>query len=131
MLDYYIILALSNAYYYDFDDKSVEFVNKGLDIIEEKFIGHESVEIEQVDPISNETNKTTVNYFKAISTYSKVYNKVLIKCKQPKLNFRKALEEVNAASSSDSSEEESKEKEEITDEQELIEEESASEEEEQ
>jgi hypothetical protein len=39
LLDYMIVLALSNAYYKDFDEKSVEFVEQALNLIEHKFTG--------------------------------------------------------------------------------------------
>jgi hypothetical protein len=39
LLDYFIVLSLSNAYFKDFDEKSVEFIEAGFDLIESKFTG--------------------------------------------------------------------------------------------
>ena len=39
ILDYLITLALSDAYYKDFEEKDVAFVTQCIDIIEKKFTG--------------------------------------------------------------------------------------------
>jgi hypothetical protein len=71
-------LALTkNAYYKDFDDKSVEFVEAGLQLIEKKFTGSETLEV-TVGETPEEEEKIKLSYFKSITSSSKVYNKILI-----------------------------------------------------
>lgn len=55
LLDYFIVLALSNnVYFKDFDDKSVEFVEAGISLIEKRFTGSECLEVPLVDPLTGE-----------------------------------------------------------------------------
>ena len=46
------------------------------------------MEVKRVNPISNEEETVHLNYFKSVPTSSKVYNKVLIKGKEPSLDFK-------------------------------------------
>jgi hypothetical protein len=88
LLDYFIVLALSNnVYFKDFDDKSVEFVEAGISLIEKRFTGSECLEVPLVDPLtgekvlnaeSDEQEKVKLSYFKSIPSQSKIYNKVLV-----------------------------------------------------
>ena len=39
LLNYYVVLALSKQNYKEFDDKSVAFIENGLDLIDKKFSG--------------------------------------------------------------------------------------------
>ena len=49
------MLALSNnVYFKDFDDKSVEFVEAGISLIEKRFTGSECLEVPLVDPLTGE-----------------------------------------------------------------------------
>jgi hypothetical protein len=46
LLDYFIVLALTkDAYYKDFDEKSVEFVDSSILLIEKRFTGSETLEV--------------------------------------------------------------------------------------
>jgi hypothetical protein len=45
LLNYMVSLALSNAYYKEFDEKSVEFVESSLNLIEQRFTGNEFLEV--------------------------------------------------------------------------------------
>ncbi len=80
LLDYYIVLALSNdAYYRDFDQKSVEFVESGLSLLEKRFTGSESITVKvEKDPVTKEEEEVKLTYFRSIPSNSKVYNKVLV-----------------------------------------------------
>ena len=88
LLDYFIVLALSNdVHFKDFDDKSIEFVEAGISLIEKRFTGSENIEVALTDPISGEPLKNhetgepervKLSYFKSIPSNSKVYNKVLV-----------------------------------------------------
>lgn len=80
LLDYFIVLALSNnAYYRDFDQKSVDFVEQGLTLLEKRFTGSETLTVKtEKDPISKEQEEVKLSYFKSIPSNSKVYNKVLV-----------------------------------------------------
>jgi hypothetical protein len=89
-------LALSNVYYKDFDEKSVAFVEEGLELIEKKFTGIETFEFEEIDPISKEKERVKMNYYRSIPTTSKIYNKVLIRGKAPILDFKKVIAEHEA-----------------------------------
>jgi hypothetical protein len=82
-------LALSNnVYFKDFDEKSVEFVEAGISLIEKRFTGLECLEVPAiiVDPVTGETStsveadgeKVKLSYFKSIPSQSKVYNKILV-----------------------------------------------------
>jgi hypothetical protein len=49
------VLALSNnVYFKDFDEKSVEFVEAGIALIEKRFTGSECLEVPLTDPITGE-----------------------------------------------------------------------------
>jgi hypothetical protein len=43
LVDYMIVLACSGQYYKGFDDKSVAFIEKALDLIEKRSVGTESI----------------------------------------------------------------------------------------
>lgn len=90
LLDYYVVLALSNAYYKEFDAKSSQFVEEGLDLIEKQFTGLKTIEAAIVDPISLEQETLKLNFFESIPSNNKIYNKVLVENKKVQLNFKKA-----------------------------------------
>lgn len=46
LLDYFIVLALSDVYYKDFDAKSVDYLNNCLNFLEKKYNGYETATIE-------------------------------------------------------------------------------------
>jgi hypothetical protein len=108
LLDYFIVLALSNnVYFKDFDDKSVEFVEAGISLIEKRFTGSECLEVPSdpllgeppVNPESGEPEKTVrLSYFKSIPSQSKIYNKILVPNNQytKKLNFMKTHRDLEA-----------------------------------
>jgi len=73
------VLALSNAYYPEFDAKSVEFVEQAINLIENRFTGMHQFEVPVSNPISGEEEvKVTLNYYQSIPSNTKVYNKVLV-----------------------------------------------------
>lgn len=83
LLDYFIVLALTkDAYYKDFDEKSVEFVDSSILLIEKRFTGSETLEVpvpgQDTDTPADDLEKVKLSYFKSIPSNSKVYNKVLI-----------------------------------------------------
>jgi hypothetical protein len=108
LLDYFIVLALSNnVHYKDFDEKSVEFVDAGISLIEKRFTGSEYLEVTLKDPITGEDlrnhetgelEKVKLSYFKSIPSQSKIYNKVLVPQNQytSKLNFLKTEKDLEA-----------------------------------
>ena len=52
LLDYFVVLALSKSYYKDFDEKSVQFVEAGITLIEKRFTGQETLETKVVNEVS-------------------------------------------------------------------------------
>lgn len=97
LLDYLVVLALSNAYYPEFDPKSVEFVEQAINLIESRFTGMHQLEVPVANPVSGEEEaKVTLNYYESIPSNAKVYNKVLVSqdYHRKKLNFRKAAGEL-------------------------------------
>ncbi len=75
-----MVLALSNAYFPEFDQKSVEFVEQAINLIESRFTGMHSTEVPLINPVSGEPEeeKISLNYYKSIPSHSKIYNKVLV-----------------------------------------------------
>jgi hypothetical protein len=73
------MLAISNTYYRDFDEKSKQFIEQAIDYIEETFTGFQK--IEAVRPTTAQSNskgtseKFNLIYFKQILTDEKTYNK--------------------------------------------------------
>lgn len=65
-MNYLTVLALSGKYYKEFDEKSVDFITASIDLIEKKFTGIETMEVDRVDPITGETEKVKLNFYKSI-----------------------------------------------------------------
>lgn len=91
----------------DFDEKSVEFVEAGINMIEKRFTGTETLEVQAVDPITGELlknhetgepEKMKLSFYKSIPSQNKVYNKVLVPQDQhiQKLNFLKTEKDLEA-----------------------------------
>ena len=51
LLDYMIVLAVSGRYYGDFDPKSQKFIEKSLDLIEQRFTGTDHVKADRHNKI--------------------------------------------------------------------------------
>lgn len=65
------MLALSNAYYPEFDTKSVEFVESAINFIEKSFTGMQQLEVSTTNPVSGEVDpesKMQLNYYKSIDS---------------------------------------------------------------
>ena len=79
LLNFLVVLALSNTYYGDFDDKSKAFIQGALDIIEDQFTGVEYVHARRPADVKDKSmttdNKIKLSYFKQMTTPVKTYNK--------------------------------------------------------
>ena len=104
-------------YFKDFDEKSVEFVEAGISLIEKRFTGSEYLEVPAIpdsitgepaiNPETGEPEKVKLSFFKSIPSQSKVYNKILVPNNQytKKLNFLKTQRDLQAIANMEKMEE--------------------------
>jgi hypothetical protein len=88
LLDYLVCLALSGSYYKEFDEKSKDFIEKSLELIDKKFTGIETISLETENEISGEKENIDLSYYKSFPTENKVYHKLQVLGKRPKLKFQ-------------------------------------------
>jgi len=94
-----IVLALSKGFYINFDQKSKQFIEEALDLIDKKFTGSESINLQryaaesqalhefgtsqQTRPVvrtqGNPVEDFTLEYYSQIETTKKAYRKTLKK----------------------------------------------------
>jgi len=94
LLDFLVVLALSDSYYKQYEEKTKKFVEQALELVEEEFQGTLTANVK----IRNEQNKLEdfeFKYFKSVQTDDKLYNKTLIpvELKQNEDNY---LEDMDA-----------------------------------
>lgn len=78
ILNFLVMLAVSNTYYRDFDEKSRQFIDKALDLVEDKFTGTRHVLARRPTAAghnSETSEEFKLVYFNQISTAVKTYNK--------------------------------------------------------
>ena len=73
LLNFLTLLALSSSYFKKYDYKSANYIEKCLDIVEEKFSGKKTVEMQ----VNGSKDPIKIEYFDKIPTEDKVYNKNL------------------------------------------------------
>ena len=74
LLDYLVLLAVSNSYYGDFDEKTKAFIDGALDLVEGCFTGTEFIDMERsTGPAQSAMFR--LQFFKQITTSNKHYNK--------------------------------------------------------
>jgi hypothetical protein len=77
LLDFLVVLSLSDNNYLDFDSKSKAFIDEALDLIDEAFTGI-SKTVLKVKQADGEMKDVELSYFESIKTDEKLYNKTLI-----------------------------------------------------
>lgn len=60
------VVALSETYYKDFDEKNKDFIEACIDFIEKRFTGIETLVVTEKNPISGEEEKIDLKYYKSI-----------------------------------------------------------------
>ena len=87
LLDFLVMLAISNTFYRDFDEKSRLFIDAALDLVDSSFTGTSYI---MADRFKDVTEKQTESgeplldsfklpFFKQIPTLPKTYNKQLVR----------------------------------------------------
>lgn len=72
ILNYLMLLSLSGSYYKEFEDKSIAYIERCLDVVEEHYKGKKSTKIAFED---DTTKSIEIDYFDKIETNDKIYNK--------------------------------------------------------
>lgn len=115
-----MILASSNYDYKEFDQKTVEFLDEGLELIEEDFKGIQTANVEVTE--NKKKEKIEFPYFPSVEAENKEYFKVLIPVKdvvnedqwyEPSLRKEKEVEEKKELLESEESENSEEVKEEL------------------
>ena len=78
LLDFLTTLAVSNAYYKDFDPKSRSFVEEALNIVEENFTGTSHTTAMSTGE-QNSAEEFKLSYFNPVPSDKRFYNKILQK----------------------------------------------------
>jgi len=87
LLDFLVMLAVSNTFYKDFDEKSKLFIDAALDLVESSFTGTSYIMAERFKDVAEPHDKGgeplldqfKLPFFKQILTLPKTYNKQLVR----------------------------------------------------
>jgi hypothetical protein len=95
LLDFAMVLAISNSPYEEYDAKSKKFIIDTLDFIEDQFKGYSSIEQETNGKVKQ---KVTLNYFESIKSENKTFNKMMVVKTAPDLDSDKMFKLVPGSS---------------------------------
>jgi len=70
LVDYMIVLACSGKYYRGFDDKSIDFIEKSLNLIEQRSIGTDTIIADKTQKVQLQFNDKQTDYLTKILTDS-------------------------------------------------------------
>lgn len=85
MLDFLVMLAISNTFYRDFDEKSRLFIDAALDLVESSFTGTSHIMADRFKDVADRrtsdglVDSFKLPFFKQIPTLPKTYNKQLVR----------------------------------------------------
>ena len=87
LLDFLVMLAVSNTFYKDFDEKSKLFIDAALDLVESSFTGTSHIMADRFKDVAERHSEGgeplldsfKLPFFKQIPTLPKTYNKQLVR----------------------------------------------------